>query len=317
MVLAVTAVLLVMGRDTWAQSFPTRPVRLIVPFAPGGATDIIARLLAQRYSEQFAQQFIVENRPGGGGTAAARSIADEKPDGYNLLFATSALAINASVHKDLPYDLRRDFVPIGLIAKIPFWLLVNSRFPATNVSEMVDLAKANPGKFSYASGGTGAVTHLAAEMFKRAAGIDLVHVPYRGEAPALADVVAGQVQAIFATIPSSIELVRAGSLHALAVTTPERAPIAADVPTFSEQGYPTVQASTWFAILAPAGTDPVIVARLNAEAHKALANPEMQERFVQLGATPAAGSSDDLRSFIDAEITRWSQVVAAVGVEVQ
>src|SRR5512144_2335881 len=272
----------------WAQDYPTKPIRIVVPFPPGGATDLLARAVAQRLTEKWGQAVLVDNRPGAGGNIGSELVAKSAPDGYTLEMGTVGThSINASLYAKMPYDHVKDFVPIILVAGVPNVLVVNPALPVNSVQELVAYAKANPGKLNFASSGNGTSIHLSGELFKVMAGVQMTHVPYKGSAPALQDLIGGQVQLMFDNLPPSLPQIKAGKLRALAVTTATRSPALPDLPTIAESGLPGFEASSWFGIVAPAGTPPAIVAKLNAEVAKWLASPEAQEKLLALGANPA------------------------------
>ena len=300
-----------------APAYPTRPIRLVVPFPPGGATDILARDVAQKLTEAWGQSVVVDNRPGAGGNIGAELVAKAAPDGYTLLMGTVGThAINASLYAKMPYDHIRDFAPVILVASVPNVLEVNPALPVNSVAELIAYAKANPGKLNFASSGNGTSIHLSGELFKVMAGVQMTHVPYKGSAPAVADLISGQVQLMFDNLPPSLPQIKAGKLRALAVTSSARAPALPDVPTVAEAGLPGFEASSWFGVLAPAGTPPAIVARLNAEIAKWLATPEAKERLSKQGADAAGGSPEDFVKHIAAETAKWSKVVKDSGAKI-
>jgi tripartite-type tricarboxylate transporter receptor subunit TctC len=295
-----------------AQAYPTRPVRLVVGFPPGGGADISARAIGQWLSERLNQQFIVDNRPGAGTNIATEAVVRSPPDGYTLLLATSANAINASLYEKLNFDFLRDIAPVAGIVRFPNVMLVNSQFPARTVPEFIAFAKANPGKINMASSGTGTSQHLSGELFKLMTGVDMVHVPFRGDAPALTDLLGGRVQVIFAAMASIVSHVRAGTLRALAVTTAARATALPDVPVLSDF-VPGYEASGWHSIAVPRDTPTVIVEKLNREIHAGLAEPMIRARFADLGAMPITGSPTEFRKFVADEIEKWGKVVKFAG----
>jgi tripartite-type tricarboxylate transporter receptor subunit TctC len=296
-----------------AQAYPTRPVRIIVGFAPGGAPDIAARLLAQWLSERLGQQFIIENRPGAGGNIATEAVVEAPADGYTLLLINISNAVNATLYQKLNYNFIRDIAPVASISHENYGMEVHPSFPAKTVSEFIAYAKANPGKLNMASPGNGTGPHMAGELFKIMAGVDMVHVPYRGSPPALTDLLAGQVQMMFSPMSSSIEYVRAGKLRGLAVTSAERSEALPDVPAVAEF-VPGFQASGWFGICAPAKTPADIIDKLNAEINAGLADAKLKARFADLGATPFAGSPADFASHIAAETEKWGKVVRTANI---
>jgi tripartite-type tricarboxylate transporter receptor subunit TctC len=300
-----------------AQTYPTKPIRLVVPFPPGGATDILARDVAQKLTEAWGQSVIVDNRPGAGGNIGSELVAKSAPDGYTLEMGTVGThAINASLYAKMPYDHVKDFTPVILVAGVPNVLVVNPALPANSVAELIAYAKANPGKLNFASSGNGTSIHLSGELFKVMAGVQITHIPYKGSAPALQDLLAGQVQMMFDNLPPSLPQIKAGKLRALAVTSLARAPALPDVPTLAESGLPGFEASSWFGILAPAGTPAPIVAKLNAEIAKWLATPEAKEKLSKQGANAAGGTPDDFAKHIATETAKWAKVVKDSGAKI-
>src|SRR5664279_1265564 len=258
-----------------AQGYPTRPIRLVVPFPAGGTTDILARAVSQKLTEAFGQAVVVDNRPGAAGNIGSDLVAKSTPDGYTLLMGTVGThAINPSLYAKMPYDHIKDFVPVVLVAGVPNVLEVNTSVPVHSVNDLIKLAKDKPGQINFASSGAGTSIHLSGELFKTMAGVDMTHVPYKGSSPALTDLMGGQVQIMFDNLPSSLALIKAGKLRAIAVTSLKRSPALPDVPTISESGVPGFEASSWFGVLAPAGTPAPIVARINSEVNKWLQSPE-------------------------------------------
>jgi len=306
------AALSAVSRIAWAQTYPTRPVRLIVGFAPGGATDIMARLVGQWLSEKLGQQFVIENRPGGGGNIGTEAVVNAPADGYTLLMATSVNAINATLYDKLNFNFMRDIAPVASVHREPHVMEVNPSVPVKTVPEFITYAKANSGKINMASAGIGSGNHIAGELFKMMAGVNLVHVPYRGAGPALVDLLSGQVQVMFATLSSSIEYVRGGKLRALAVTTATRSDALPDVPTVSEF-VPGYEASFWTGIVAPKNTPMEVVDTLNQEINAALGDPKMKARFAELGATALAGSPADFGKLIADETEKSRKVVKFSG----
>jgi tripartite-type tricarboxylate transporter receptor subunit TctC len=291
-----------------AQAYPTRPVRIIVGFAPGGAPDIAARLLAQWLSERLGQQFIIENRPGAGGNIATEAVVEAPADGYTLLLINISNAVNATLYQKLNYNFIRDIAPVASISHENYGMEVHPSFPAKTVSEFIAYAKANPGKLNMASPGNGTGPHMAGELFKIMAGVDMVHIAYRGSPPALTDLLAGQVQMMFSPLSSSIEYVRAGRLRALAVTTAGRSDVLPDIPTVGEF-VPGYAASGWFGIGAPAKTPVAIVDRLNREINAGLADAKLKARLAELGAVVFVGSPSDFGKHIADETEKWAKVV--------
>ena len=306
------AALSAVSRIAWAQTYPTRPVRLIVAFAPGGATDIMARLIGQWLSEKLGQQFVIENRPGAGGNIGTEAVVNAPADGYTLLMATSVNAINATLYDKLNFNFIRDIAPVASVHREPHVMEVNPSVQVKTVPEFITYAKANSGKINMASAGIGSGNHIAGELFKMMAGVNLVHVPYRGAGPALVDLLSGQVQVMFATLSSSIEYVRGGKLRALAVTTATRSDALPDVPTVSEF-VPGYEASFWTGIVAPKNTPMEVVDTLNQEINAALGDPKMKARFAELGATVLAGSPADFGKLIADETEKSRKVVKFSG----
>jgi tripartite-type tricarboxylate transporter receptor subunit TctC len=298
------------------QEYPVRAVRIIVPFSAGATNDIVARLFAQKLSEQTKQPFVVENRPGGAGIPGAEFVAKSAPDGYTLLLGnTSLLGILISLHSKLPYD-PRDFAPVSVLAVSPSALVVHPSVPAKSAAELVAYAKASPGKLNYASAGNGTPFHLSAELFKAQTGTNMVHVPYKGAAPALNDLLAGQVQVMFDNIPSVLPHIRSSKVRAIATTGATRLPLLPEVPTLAEAGFKNAQSLSWFAIVAPGGTPKDIIARLHAEIVKAESQPEVRQRLYELGAEPVGNSPEETAEHIRAEITKWEKVIRESGAKV-
>jgi len=300
-----------------AQPWPSKPVRIIVPYPPGGPTDIVARLVGQRLSERLKQPFVIENRAGAGGNLGAEVAAKSPADGYTLLLGTTAHAINPSLFKSLGYDIRKDFVPIALLTSIPLVLVVPAASPAATVADVVALAKSKGGGLPYASSGNGQSTHLAAELFASMAGAPMTHVPYKGSAPALTDLAGGQVALMFDTMLSAMPQVKAGRLKAIAVTSAARAPSAPDLPTVAEAaGLAGFEATAWNALFAPAGTPPEVSAALAAAVAEVLAEPETRQRFAADGAIAGSGTPAALGTFLGREIDKWRGVVQRANVKV-
>jgi tripartite-type tricarboxylate transporter receptor subunit TctC len=302
----------------FAQDYPKRPVRLIVPFPPGGGNDIVARAVAQELAKSLGQQFVVDNRAGAGGAIGAELAARSPADGYTLfLGGVGSHVVNPSLHAKLSYDPVRDFAPVTLIASAPSVLVVNPSLQATTIAEFTALAKANPGKLNYASNGNGSSAQLAAVLYESMAGVRMMHVPYKGVAAALVDVMSGEVQLMFGTLVAIIPHIRAGRLRALAVTGRQRSPLLPDVPTLAESGLPGYEAGSWYGILAPAGTPGAIVARLNAEINNAIHQPEVRERLAAEGAEVLGGTPGDFASHIKAELSRMKKLVRDGGLKVE
>jgi tripartite-type tricarboxylate transporter receptor subunit TctC len=302
------------ARIASAQGYPTRPVRLIVGTPPGGPQDIIARLLGQWLSERLGQSFIIESRPGAGTNIGTEAVVKSLPDGYTLLLVNAASAINATLYAELNFNFIRDIAPVAGVTREPLVMQVNPSVPANTVPEFITYVKATPGKINLASGGNGAPSHAAGELFKMMAGVNLVHVPYRGAAPALTDLLGGQVQVYFGPMPSSIEYIKTGRLRALAVTTATRSETMPDLPAIGDF-LPGYEASTWYGVGAPRNTPAEIVERLNREINAALADPKMKARIADLGGTAFSGSPADLGKFIADETEKWGKVVRFAGMK--
>jgi tripartite-type tricarboxylate transporter receptor subunit TctC len=311
---AGAAALPTVSRVAWAETYPTRSVTIIVGFAAGGAFDITARLIGQFLSERLGQPFIVENRPGAGSNVATEAAVRARPDGYTLLLVGVPAAINASLYGKLNFNFVRDITPIAGITRVPLVMAVHPSFPAKTVPEFIAYAKANPGKIDMASAGNGSTPHMAGELFKAMAGIDMTHVPYRGGAPALTDLLGGQVQVYFAPLPEVIQYIIAGKLRALAVTSATRVDVLPDIPTLSDfvSGF---EASAWYGLAAPSKTPVDIVEKLNQEIDAGLASPGFKGRLADIGGTPLAGSPADFGKLVADETEKWGKVVRAIGVK--
>ena len=297
--------------------YASRPIKLVVGFPPGGPTDIIARLLAERLREALGRPVLVENRAGAGGNIAAEAVAKAAPDGYTLLYASLSIAISPGLYDKLAFDVKRDFVPVAETVSIPMVLLVNPKVPASNVAEFVRHAKANPGKLNYASSGNGTITHLAAALFSLRNGIQTQHVPYKGTAPALTDLVAGNVEFTIGTINTALQFVREGRLRAIAVTGLARASSLPAVPTLDESGMKGFEASAWQGVMAPAGTPPAIINKLSTEISKALARPDLRAQLAPQDAEVRATSPDRFAQYLGAEVSRWVQVIKDTGTKLE
>lgn len=296
------------------EAYPTRPVRMVIPFPAGGSTDVVGRIAAARMSELLGQQVVVENKAGAGGNTGAASVARETADGYTLLLATiSTHAINPALYPKMPYDPVKDFAPVSLLAVVPNVLVVHPSLEANNVQELIALLKANPGKYDYASSGIATPLHLSGELFKTMAGVDVVHVPYKGAGPALNDVLGGQVKIMFDNLPSSIGHIRSGKLRALAITTKQRSPALPDLPTMAEAGLPGYETYTWNALFAPAGTPQTVVDKLAGVAAQAVNEPAVKERLADLSAVAVGAGPDDLARHVEAELAKWAPIVKASG----
>jgi len=300
-----------------AQTYPVHNVRAIVPFPPGGATDIVARLIVQELSKRFGQQFLVENVPGASGDIGTAKAAKAAPDGYTLLFAYSSHVVNPSLFDKVPYDPIKDFAPITLAATSPAVLCVHPAFPAKTLDELIALVRSHPGKYTYASGGTGTQPHLAAEQLRLSLGLDIVHVPYNGGGPALISMIAGHTPIGFTTLPPTVPHIKGGRLRALAVVGGKRSESVPDVPTMAEAGYPGVEGDTWVGVLAPAGTDSQVIALLNREMVAILSQSNMKERFADLGYEPIGNRPDEFAAQIKTEIAKWAKLIRSAGIKAQ
>jgi tripartite-type tricarboxylate transporter receptor subunit TctC len=300
-----------------AQTYPSKPIRLVVPFPPGGSLDVVARAIGQKLSEAWGQPVVIDNRPGAGGNIGADLVAKSTPDGYTILEgALSTHAVNVSLYSKMPYDPVRDFAPITLVAITPNVLVVSPSFPADSVPELIAYAKAHPGKLSFGSGSNGSAGHLAGELFKSEAGVDMVHVPYKGAAPALQALLAGDTQLMFDNLANSMPQMKAGRLKALAVTTAKRSALAPELPTLAETGLPGFDIYTWWGFMAPAGTPKEILAKWNAEVARILGTPEMKQFFAQQGAEPAPTTPEQFAALIKSEIPKYAKIVKASGAKI-
>jgi len=314
----VCALLLVMPGAAPAQGYPAKTIRMIVPFPAGGATDIVGRLIAQKLTESWGHPVIVDNRGGAGGTIGSDVAAKAPPDGYTILVGTSSThAIAPSLYPKLSYDPVRDFAPVTLIASATILLAVHPSLPAKNTRELIALAKRQPNALSFASSGNGGISHLVGEHFKSVGGIQMLHVPYKGDTPALVDLVSGQVHLMFGTAVSFLPYVKAGRLNALAVTNPKRSPIVPNVPTVAESGLPGFEALQWFGIFAPAGTPRDIVTRLSGEIVKIVRLPDIRERMTSLGAEVVGSTPEQLATFVKADTAKWARVVKQSGAKIE
>ncbi|HET9337660.1 MAG TPA: tripartite tricarboxylate transporter substrate binding protein [Casimicrobiaceae bacterium] len=300
-----------------AQGFPSKPVKLVIPFPPGGSLDNVGRLLAQKLSEAWGQQVVIENKPGAGGNIGADAVAKSPPDGYTVVMgALSTHAVNPSLYKTMPYDAVRDFAPLSLVAITPNVLIVKAGMPIASVKDLVAYAKANPGKTNFGSGSNGSAGHLAGELFKLETGTDVMHIPYKGGAPALQALLAGDTQFMFDNLANAMAQVKGGTVRAIAVTTAQRSKLAPDLPTMAEAGLPGFDISTWFGLMAPAGTPPEVVARWNEGIVKALNSPDVREKMLAQGAEPAPMTPTEFAAFIARERDKYARIVKASGAKV-
>ena len=305
------------GSQALAQDYPTRPIRFVVPYPPGGGTDIIARIVQPKLSEALGQPIVIENRGGAGGAVGTEAAARSTPDGYTFLFTLSSHTINPLLYK-LNYDIERDFVPVSMIVSVPQLIAAHPDAPARTLKEMVAAAKARPGFLAFASVGNGTPSHIAGELLKLKAGIDMVHIPYKGGGPAVTDTVAGQVPFLFVTAPAALSQVRAGRLRALAVTTQKRSAAAPEIPTVAEAlGMPDYEVDSWYAMFAPAKTPPAIVARMQKEAARAVHLPEARQKLLEQGADAVGGTSEELDRVVKGELKRWAEVIRNAGIKLE
>ncbi len=303
--------------DASAQGYPARPVRLIVPAAPGGDTDVVARTLSRKLTEGLGQSFVVENRAGANGILAFQVGAKAPADGYTLILAATGLVINPSLYRSLPYDAVQDFAPVSLVATAPHVLAVHPSVPVKSVRELIAFAKANPDKLTYSSGGKGASSHLSGAMFAVAAGIRLVHVPYRGAGPAAVAAMTGEVSCIFLGVQAASPHVKSGRLRGLAVTSKRRSPAIPDLPTISESGLPNFESGGWFGMLAPAGTPGPVVARLHTELQQILGKPDTRETFLKMGSDVVGSTPEQFGTYIRSEIDRWAKAIKDAGIRAE
>jgi tripartite-type tricarboxylate transporter receptor subunit TctC len=314
--LAIASLVVAASTGADAQGYPNRPVRWVVPYPPGGATDIMARLIGHRLSEKLGQQFVIENKPGAGNNIGTESVVNAQADGYTVLLVNPANAINASLYAKLNFNFLRDIAPVAGISRVPNVMTVNPEVPAKTVAEFIAYAKANPGKINMASSGNGTSVHLSGEMFKAMAGVEMQHVPYRGSAPAMTDLIAGQVQVIFDNMPSVLQHIRAGKLRALAVTTAERSSELPDVPTVADT-VKDYEASAWFGMGAPKNTPKEIIATLNKAINEILAEPGTKTRLAELGGVPIVATPEEFGKIVQAETEKWEKVVKFAGARVE
>jgi tripartite-type tricarboxylate transporter receptor subunit TctC len=315
--IAVAAFIALFHTAAYSQPYPARPIRLVVAQSVGGNADFVSRNYAQRLAERFGRQIVVDNRPGGGGVIATEIVAHALPDGYTLLVAPTQHAINPSLHSKLPYDPVRDFAPISLLGMSAAVVVVTPSLPARNIAELIALAKSRPGKLHFASSGTAAATHLAGELFKALAGVNVIHVPYKGAPPALVDLASGQVEMMFASPPSAMPLVRSGRVRAIATTGAKRAAYLPDVPTAIESGLPGYETGSWQALFAPAHTPPAVVDRVYREVADIARQPEMRDRLAADGSEPIGSTPRELAEHIRAEMARYAKVIKTIGLKLE
>ncbi|MEA2941653.1 MAG: hypothetical protein QOD09_2182 [Bradyrhizobium sp.] len=315
--LAALAIVLGCAGGALAQGWPNRPIRMIVPYTPGGYTDLMARLVGQKISDALGQPIIFENKPGANAIIGTDVVAKAAPDGYTFGTVIAAHAVNASLNPKLPYDTLKDFSYVSLMSVAPLIMIAHPSLPANNVQELIALAKAKPGELNFASSGVGAAAHLTMEMFKSRAGIDMQHIPYKGTAGALQDVIGGRINVMFDVVGPLMPQVRSGLAKSIVVTAKERIPAASDVPTMAEQGVPDFVSGTWAGIIAPAGTPKEIVDRISAEAKKALADPALKDKLVEQGIVAVGSTPEEFRSFVAEEIARWGKVITDAGIKME
>lgn len=296
-----------------AEPYPDKPIRILVGYAPGGSADTLARMIGQALGRQFGQPVIIENRPGASGNIAATAVARAAPDGYTLFLGSNATAINMTLYRNLPFDLRKSFTPVGMIGSFPNVLTVTPGFPARTLRELVDYAKHHPGQVNFGSSGTGSSTHLSGVMFEQQADVTLTHIPYKGSAPALTDLMTGQIDVMFDNAPSSLPYVQSGKLRALAVLSPARLDSAPNIPTSAEAGLPHFQIKSWYGLFAPRGTPEAVVAALNAGINKALSEPDLLARFKSMGVQAEPGTPQSFDRYVNDEIDRWGKIVRTSG----
>ncbi len=303
--------------QAFAQSYPTRPIKIVVPYPPGGFNDTLGRTLAAKFSDEWGQPAVVENKPGGNTLIGTDFAAKSAPDGYTLLVVAFPFAVTPSLIRNMPYDTVKDFAPIILAATSPNLLVVNPQLQVKSVAELIAMAKAKPGTLNYASTGNGSSNHISMELFKSLAGVDIMHIPYKGSGPAVTDLLGGQVLLMFDNVPNVLPQVKAGKLRALAVSGDKRTPLAPEVPTVAEAGVPGYELTVWFGLVAPAGTPREIVAKLNAEVLKILAMPDVRERFLAQGVEPVGSTPEQFGEHIRAQMAKWAKVVQDAGVKAE
>jgi tripartite-type tricarboxylate transporter receptor subunit TctC len=314
---ALASALALSATEAAAQAFPSRPVKLVIPFPPGGSLDNVGRLIAQKLSETWGQSVVVENKPGAGGNIGADFVAKSPPDGYTVVMgALSTHAVNPSLYPSMPYDARRDFIPISLVAITPNVLVVNASLPVNSLKELIAYAKANPGKLNFGSGSNGSAGHLAGELFKVETGTDVQHIPFKGGAPATQALLAGETQFMFDNLANAMAQLQGGRIKALAVTTAQRSKLAPDLPTMAEAGLPGFDISTWFGLMLPAGTPKDVVAKWNTDLVRVLGMPDVREKMLAQGADPTPMTSAEFSAFIDRELVKYARIVKASGAKV-
>ncbi|MHB8267211.1 tripartite tricarboxylate transporter substrate binding protein [Bradyrhizobium sp.] len=315
--LAALAIMLACASGAPAQGWPNRPIRMIVPYTPGGYTDLMARLVGQKISDALGQPIIFENKPGANAIIGTDVVAKAAPDGYTFGTVIAAHAVNATLNPKLPYDTLKDFSYVSLMSVAPLIMIAHPSLPANNVQELIALAKAKPGELNFASSGVGAAAHLTMEMFKSRTGIDMQHIPYKGTAGALQDTIGGRINVMFDVVGPLMPQVRSGLAKAIVVTAKERIPAASDVPTMAEQGVADFVSGTWAGLIAPAGTPKEIVDRVSAEAKKALADPALKDKLVEQGIVAVGSTPEEFRSFVEEEIGRWRKVITDAGIKME
>lgn len=316
-VLAALALSALAAGPALAQGYPERPIKLVVPYAPGGSADIAARLIADEWAKALGGTVFIENKAGAGGNLGVDAVAKSKADGYTVGLQTVSLAINPALFPKMPYDTLKDLAPVGMVASSQHVLVVNSQLPAKNVKELLALLKAQPGKHTYGSAGPGSTFHMSAELFKAVAGVPIVHIPYRGGGPALADTIGGQVDMSFPVLSAAQQQVQAGKLRALGVTGPQRSPLMPEVPTIAEAGVPGYAFETWFMAFAPAGTPQPVLDKLNAALNQALANPALKQRMVREGYDPIPSTPAQARTRLETEMPKWAKLVKERGISAE
>jgi tripartite-type tricarboxylate transporter receptor subunit TctC len=313
----LAALLACVADGALAQGYPAKPIKIVVPFTPGGTTDVLARAVGQKLTANWGQPVVIDNRPGAGGNIGSEVVAKAAGDGYTLLMGTiSTHGINPSLYTKLPFDAVKDFAPVSLVARVPNVLVLHPSVPANSVKELIALAKAKPGQLNFASSGNGTSIHLSGEMFKTMAGVQMSHIPYKGSAPALTDLLGGQVSLMFDNMPTALPHVKAGRLKALAVTTAKRSPALPELPTVAESGLPDFEATSWFGVLAPAATPKEIVSKLSGEIAKILKTPDVQAQLSGQGAEPVGSTAEEFATHIKSEMAKWAKVVKESGARI-